>query len=334
MTQIISRDDLLSWLKQLLGSHAVIAPARAAGETMFCRVSDVAEIDLDYQTSVVSPKGWFFPPSETLFTVQQKNGATDIAQARKVEDAVIFGIRPCDARGIALMDRPFLQDPADPIYRERRERTVLVGLSCPKLGPACFCSSMGSAPDDSRYVDILLTQVEGGYLVQTVSEKGKALLSGARTSESAIAAPQVSAPAEVPTAGLAEAAPLVFRDQYWERLGDRCLQCNLCAYVCPTCYCFDIRDFSDDGVQVERVRTWESCQSRGFIRLAGGHDPRPTKGARLRQRFYHKLHYFPKEFGDIACTGCGRCVRSCPVNIDIREVIADMQGLEKQSAKR
>ena len=75
------------------------------------------------------------------------------------------------------------------------------------------------------------------------------------------------------------------------------------------------------------MRSWESCQSPGFTRIAGGHDPRPTKGARLRQRFYHKLLYFPENFGSISCVGCGRCVRACPVNIDIREIITDIQKL-------
>jgi sulfhydrogenase subunit beta (sulfur reductase) len=104
------------------------------------------------------------------------------------------------------------------------------------------------------------------------------------------------------------------------------LHCNICAYVCPTCYCFDVRDYPDKG-KVERVRSWESCQSPGFSLTAGGYDPRTTKGERLRQRFSHKFLYFPERFQDAACIGCGRCVKACPVNIDIREVISDLQQL-------
>jgi Fe-S oxidoreductase len=128
-------------------------------------------------------------------------------------------------------------------------------------------------------------------------------------------------------------AKSTFDDVYWERLADRCIHCNLCAYVCPCCYCFDIRDYALKG-RVERVRSWESCQAAGFARLAGGYDPRPSKGAKLRQRFYHKFLYYPTQFkGQVKCTGCGRCVRACPVNIDIREIVSDMQKIGAKVAR-
>jgi len=104
----------------------------------------------------------------------------------------------------------------------------------------------------------------------------------------------------------------------------------MCSYVCPTCYCFDVRDYTDKG-KIERVRSWESCQSPGFTKIAGGYDPRANKGSRLRQRFGHKLIYFPEHFGPLHCIGCGRCVRACPVNIDIREIIQDVQKLGVKS---
>jgi len=330
MTQIIAKTDLLSWLSQLLNTHVIVAPTQVGETLVFQKISNVAQIILDYDNTAISPKEWFFPPCETLFTVEEKDGQTQLVPARLIEDAVLFGVRPCDARGIALMDYPFLQEPADTEYQKRRDKTVLIGLSCSKPSSACFCTSVGSAPDDPSYVDILLTEVEEGYLVQGVTDKGKALLADSPVVESKVSPPSIPSPSVIPTVELQEAAPQVFSDIYWDRLADRCIQCNLCAYVCPTCYCFDIRDYTDKG-KIERVRTWESCQSRGFTRIAGGHDPRPSKGARLRQRFYHKLSYFPKEFGAIACTGCGRCVRSCPVNIDIREVITQIQSLERQS---
>ena len=111
-----------------------------------------------------------------------------------------------------------------------------------------------------------------------------------------------------------------------DELGERCLACAMCTNVCPTCYCFDIRDYPNKG-KSDRVRSWESCQSVGFTKIAGGHDPRANKGIRMRQRFAHKLLYFPEQFGVSHCIGCGRCVKSCPVNIDIREIITDVQKL-------
>jgi ferredoxin len=322
MNLLASKDDLMRWLDSLISERIFIAPVRIQDQTVFQPISKVEEIAFDFDNTVLSPKGWFLPPTEPLFAMQ-RGGQVNLMPAKVEKDAVIFGLHSCDARGIALMDKPFLQEPSDALYQERRNRTALIGLACRQALPECFCTSMGSAPDDPSYVDILLTEIKNGYIVQVVTEKGKALVpKGLAKYKGALPTPPK--PQAVPTTELTSAMRRLFNDPYWERLADRCLHCNICAYVCPTCYCFDVRDYPDNG-KVERVRSWESCQSPGFSLTAGGYDPRTTKGERLRQRFSHKFLYFPERFQDLACVGCGRCVKACPVNIDIREVISDLQ---------
>jgi ferredoxin len=176
------------------------------------------------------------------------------------------------------------------------------------------------------YLDIMLTHTPSGYIVQAITGKGKELTPVTMVEEKDVPSPPTPRIAAIPMEGVREIMRRNFDSPYWDRVADRCIHCNICSYVCPCCYCFDIRDYAGKD-KIDRVRSWESCQSAGFTRIAGGHDPRPTKGARLRQRWYHKLLYYPTLFGDIKCTGCGRCVRSCPVNIDIREIIMDVQKL-------
>jgi len=329
MNLYISRDDLMRWLAQLLRERILLAPVRVEGLILFQPVSKVEEVALDFANTTLSPKEWFLPPTETLFSMQRNDGQPQFFPSMVEKDVVIFGLRSCDAKGIALMDSPFLREPADTLYQERRTRTSLIGLSCRQAQPECFCTSVGSAPNDSSHVDILLTEIEDGFIVQVITDKGKALLPQAFV-ESEEALPPPPKLQAVPTKEVTQAVREFFNNPYWGRLADRCLHCNICAYVCPTCYCFDVRDYSNKG-DLERVRSWDSCQSAGFTRIAGGYDPRATKGARLRQRFSHKLLYFPEEFHDIACVGCGRCVKSCPVNIDIREVMSDLEQLEAKS---
>jgi len=327
MTKVITKEDLLSWLRQLAEKYTVVAPVTSNGVTLYESISgsEVDKIDLSFSNTELSPKNLFFPPTEALFTIVQ-NERPEIIPAKVDREAIIFGVRPCDARGIALIDKAFLAEPADGFYKEKREKTTLVGLACSAPCPECFCTSVGSSPADPTHVDLLLIPTEAGYITQIVTDKCKQLLMGAPVKEAEAVQPSLPSLKSVPAEGITEVMSKVFNDPYWDRVADRCVHCNICAYVCPCCYCFDIRDYVSKG-KIERVRSWESCQSAGFTRIAGGYDPRSTKGSRLRQRWYHKLLYFPEQFGDIKCTGCGRCVRSCPVNIDIREIINDVQRM-------
>ncbi|MFC1926931.1 4Fe-4S dicluster domain-containing protein [Chloroflexota bacterium] len=326
MTQILDKKELSAWLDRLLKEHLVVAPQSEGELTLFLPVHSTDDIVLDFENTSLSPKEWLFPKTETLFAAKREGGDYEISPSDIEQKTVIFGIRPCDAKAIAMLDFPFLAEPADSLWAQHREKTYLIGLSCNTACSQCFCTSMGTAPNDPSDVDILLTEVGDSYAVQTVTEKGKQLLEGIELKEQDLTLPPPPSPTSVPAEGISEAVRKAFDEPYWSRLADRCIHCNVCAYVCPTCYCFDIRDYPE-GEKIERLRTWESCQSKGFTRIAGGHDPRADKGIRLRQRFAHKLLYFPQEFGPLACVGCGRCVTSCPVNIDIREIINDVQKL-------
>lgn len=328
MSLIISKDDLRAWLDTLAKERTVIAPTACDGMVLFRQIANANEAVLDPGNATLGPKEHLFPLSHTVFTVEQKDGRAEVVPAALDKEVVIFGVRPCDAQGLAIFDLPMLREPADEYYKERRARTALVGLACNTAAPECFCTSTGGGPHDARNVDVMLTEVPEGYIVQALTEKGKKLVEKARTAESKVQAPPPPEVRQVPMKDIVAAMRRAFKDQYWSRLADRCTHCNICSYVCPTCYCFDMRDYRQDG-KVHRVRSWESCQAPGFTKIAGGHDPRADKGAKLRQRFAHKLFYFPEEFnGVLACTGCGRCVRQCPVNIDIREIAGDVQKIK------
>ena len=176
MSQFISKKDLLSWLGRLVDSHDLVAPTRVEELTLFKKVGRVEDIAFDFQNTTMSPKEFFFSASEPLFSVVRKEEQVELVPAEVERETVIFGIRPCDAKGIAVLDLPYLKEPADGLYQQHRDKTTLVGLSCITACEECFCSSMGSSPDDVSNVDILLTETDNDFLVQLVTEKGKALL--------------------------------------------------------------------------------------------------------------------------------------------------------------
>jgi ferredoxin len=174
-------------------------------------------------------------------------------------------------------------------------------------------------------MDVMLYPVEGGYALEALTEKGRALTDGLALEPYRGENPQKAWPAAEFSVPPRVVWTQLFNDPHWGRLADRCLSCKICTYVCPTCRCFDVRDYAiAQGLgyqKIERLRCWDSCMAEGYRRIAGGHNTRPTKSQRLRNRFYCKFDFYPADFGPLACVGCGRCIDYCPVNVDITEVL-------------
>lgn len=327
---IISPGSLASWLDRLAAESTLIAPRNVEGLILYRPVSSSADIACDFTRPVLSVKEFFFPATERLLTIAKTGQTIELQPTLPEGKQVIFGVRPCDARGMKALDALFIETPpVDTYYAQRRENTTLIGLACQQMGDTCFCTSIGGTPDDHRDMDIMLTEIEDGYVVQAVTSKGQALLEGVALQERPGHLPKqvITAPIPFPET---EYWPPQFNDAYWEQMSERCLSCRICAYVCPTCRCFDIRDepLAAGGNRYERIRCWDSCASETYRRIAGGHNPRAAKGQRLRNRFFCKFYYYPQQYGPLACTGCGRCIDACPVNIDITEVMAHLAEVE------
>ncbi len=325
-------DGLRAWLDRLVQEEGaeLIAPRDVDGHVLYRPVASGDEVLLDYERPELSAKDYLLPATEVLLQVEKQGGEVALEEVLPDRRQAIFGIRPCDAHGFAAIDALFLgQEPPDLYYRHHRERTTLVGLACPQMWEGCFCTSMGGAPDDRAHLDLLLREVDGGYAVEPVTEKGAALSKGLALEERRGEPPPSAADAEaVPVPEPAKWRLLFEEDRLWRRHGERCLSCRICTYVCPTCRCFDVTDrvvAERAGVtRIERIRVWDACTSTNYRRVAGGHNPRPTRPERLRNRFFCKFCYYPEDFGPLGCVGCGRCVVLCPVDIDITEVMRDV----------
>jgi ferredoxin len=322
-------NQLRAWLDRLTQDYDLVAPRDVDGHVLYRPVTSSDEIVSNYERPELSAKDYLLPATEVLLRVEKRGSAVTQEEALPDRGQVLFGMRPCDAHGMAVLDALFLeQEPVDQTYRHHRERTVLVGLACARMWEGCFCTSMGGGPDDPTHLDVLLQQVDGGYAVEPVTEKGMALLEGLETKNRKGKPAAVTADAESVEVTPPEEWRPLFEDEIWMRHGERCLSCRICTYVCPTCRCFDVADRVVEQraglTRIERMRVWDACTSTNYRRVAGGHNPRPTKPERLRNRLYCKFCYYPEDFGPLGCVGCGRCVVSCPVDIDITEVMRDV----------
>ena len=243
---------------------------------------------------------------------------------------IIFGVRPCDARGVLLENQILAEDP---YFQALREKNILVGICCDTRLPTCFCHETGSSPYSFMGLDIALTRLDDGWLAEIITPRGETLATGgqeatedevAAQKERRVALPQSSPAASFKKRPMTE----MYEADLWQKYSDRCISCGTCTFLCPTCSCFDIQDESL-GSRGRRIRIWDSCMTPLFTAHTSGHNPRGSKLSRVRQRFMHKLKYYPDDHGPLYCVGCGRCVRDCPTNIDIREIIAELSSMNE-----
>jgi sulfhydrogenase subunit beta (sulfur reductase) len=332
MFRIVHKTDLPSLIEGWQRQAVVYAPVHDGGIPEFQRLDGGTEAALYVSGNPRYPlKSLFLPQSEPMFSAHGTNLEPVPLTA---EPRVVLNVRACDARATQLLDGVFGQAEApDPSWVGARARTTLVGLGCTQPSATCFCTAVGSGPFDTRGVDAMLTDLGDAYLADVQSDKGAALFDTARQASreeidaarrlQEAAASGMDVPFE-PT-GIGDVLYDLFDTSFWYDVQQSCLGCGVCTYLCPTCHCFDI---VDEVQRRQRVRNWDTCMFRIYSQEASGYNPRPTNVERTRQRIMHKYAYFPENHGAIGCTGCGRCVRHCPVDLDIRTVIQRAQAWE------
>ena len=286
-----------------------------------------------------SAKDFFFPQTENIVDFKREGKTIEVIDTRtETEDFVVFGVRACDARSFSILDKVFLADPVDSFYAARRAHGTIVTVACTRPGETCFCGAFGidmTAPEG----DVSTWIAEDALWLTANTEKGEALLAkvAALTEEGDTAAVDAQKAA---VKEIAKKLPLQnlptdafkgnvllekFNSAKWPELSKACLGCGTCTFVCPTCQCYDIFDF-DTGHGVKRARCWDSCMYSDFTKMAHGNS-RNSQVERFRQRFMHKLVYFPmNNGGEFGCVGCGRCLSKCPINMNIVKVMKSLGG--------
>ncbi|MGM9646514.1 MAG: 4Fe-4S dicluster domain-containing protein [Eubacteriales bacterium] len=286
-----------------------------------------------------SAKDFFFPQTENIVDFKREGKTIEVIDTRtEAENFVIFGVRACDARSFTILDKVFLAEPVDSFYASRRAHGTIVTMACTRPGETCFCGTFGIDMTEPEG-DVACWIAEDALWLKANTEKGEALLErvAALTEEgdaSAVDA-QKAAVKEIakklplqnlPTEAFKGDVLLEkFDSAKWPELSKACLGCGTCTFVCPTCQCYDIFDF-DTGHGVKRARCWDSCMYSDFTRMAHGNS-RNSQVERFRQRFMHKLVYFPmNNGGEFGCVGCGRCLAKCPINMNIVKVMKSLGG--------
>ena len=310
----------------------------ASGQAKYQKWTEGAKLSQALNT-VRSAKDFFFPQTENLVDFKVKGKEIEIIDPRtEHDDFVIFGVLACDARSFSILDKVFLADPVDTYYQSRREHGIVVSMACTRPEETCFCTSFGIDPTRPEG-DVSCWMDEENLYLSVLTEKGQQFVDLAaglleEGGDEAVASQQEATSAlmkKLPLASFStqsyggDVLLKVFDSPKWAELSESCLGCGTCTFVCPTCQCYDIRDFNT-GNGITRFRCWDSCMYSDFTKMAHG-NPRLTQLERFRQRFMHKLVYFPaNNDGEYGCVGCGRCLAKCPISMNIVKVAKTLEG--------
>jgi ferredoxin len=344
------RIDKKKWAEGLTAAadaYQLIGPVKEKDYHQFRTLEKGEMPDLDMVNTRLSPKALLFPQSETMLEYSLDEARDDHhvmkEAARDDSPRAVIGIRPCDAKSTLLVKLNFdTPDIKDPYWLTAYEATTFVGMACDRPLSTCFCTTAGCGPYHEEGLDILVMDQGDAYLARILTDKGSAFAAAAgwQTSSDDTAAFEAGRQAAesrivsaVKTDNLADSDILDLHGApFWDDVAFSCLNCGVCTFSCPTCWCFDIQD-EVQGKSGVRMKNWDSCMFPIFTVHTTGHNPRDTKTQRVRQRFMHKLKYFVDKYeAGIMCVGCGRCVRQCPVNIDIRRVCELMNSFKPADA--
>jgi NAD(P)H-flavin reductase/formate hydrogenlyase subunit 6/NADH:ubiquinone oxidoreductase subunit I len=329
--KIISKEDFQDFINSLIrdASLNVIGVKSRGNKFTFGPLDSAEELRLDYDVTLLPPKKYFFPQRETLFTYDISDGYST-KNPDEPKPTVLVGVHPYDIVALLHMDEIFRETKSDSHYFKKREATIIIGVNIQKISKWNFSSYMGSEVIDYGY-DLMLTDLGNRYAINVGSQKGEDLLSKyAKNVTAALARDiQVAGQKKREVMGMSqqkfdfppELIPELLRDSYsksgfWEKHSEKCLACGSCVLVCPTCYCFDVKDNPDLSLDHgERIRTWDGCLLEDFAKIASGENFRATRPTRYRHRYFKKGKYLFDRFGFVSCVGCGRCSSNCLPNI-------------------
>jgi sulfhydrogenase subunit beta (sulfur reductase) len=336
----LKKNNLFPFLEIISEKADLWAPVKKGDKHAFQEISDFSQIEMSTTRTILPPRKIFLPPAFNMFNTSEKGYTEDLSHASK---KILFGIHPCDIHGLLTLDSFHKQAFLDPYYLKARENTLIIGLSC-WPDEYCFAKSTNTHIIEEGY-DLFLTNLEHFFIVWIGSSQGDDLIrlkpelfdedltdKDIQTYLNWQMERDKAYKWDLNFTAMPDLFELKYNDPLWEKLGDACLACGSCSNVCPTCNCYNIMDKQFlGGKDGKLLRHWDACTLEEYSEVAGGENFREKRSDRLKLWYTHKLQAYISKYGKPSCVGCGRCIVTCPVGINVRTVGKALLGEEEDT---
>lgn len=330
--------DLKNFAEYLLNNnYTIYAPAREDEKIVIRQIFDSKKFTLLQERPLYSFKNYLLPARKTLFSFTNelnKNGNADGNTRKKNPKQVLFGITVYDLRAVTLLRQIFEKDS---YFQDMISQTLFIGQS-PVPEENSFYEKYEENILEHFKFDIFIESRgdQKDFRIFTGSKYGQRMLNNFGYDDFE----HIEYAGAVPEEGLSdfhkklrEKIKLSRKSKIWKDLGKKCLGCDKCAIVCPTCFCFKIFDenLAFDN-SIKRIRQWDSCFNSEFSEIAGGAKFIKTMKDKIYNWYSHKFVRIPDEYSLPGCVGCGRCTDVCPAGINIKEEIQKILSFKKKKS--
>ncbi|MBU2633073.1 4Fe-4S dicluster domain-containing protein [Patescibacteria group bacterium] len=287
---------------------------------------------VDVRKDVLPFKQYFFSPSEETFSFDKNK--SKIAPTKKEKEFVVFGLNLRDTEALVQLDEIMKRPQEDSFYFQKRNKATIISI----------INERGHMPHVG--IDLIIERISNNeYKALALTKKGRKITENNFFKERKINSDSTEIKKdETSELGKMLLNPELLRDvitwswknypKIWGELGEKCLGCGICTYVCPLCHCFSMEDTCElTGAKCSRTRKWTACTLPEFAQITGGHDFHPTIKERYYNWFYHKFVRAYNEHGKSQCVACGRCKKHCPAGIDIEKVLLEIVNNFQKSSQ-